>query len=62
MPKETKKFKDLIYEIEQLVETLESGELDLEEGIGAYKNGLEIIKEAKSRLEEIEHKFEIIES
>ncbi len=62
-PKENpKKFKDLVSEIEKAVDLLESGEIDLEDGIEIYKNSLAVIQEAKSRLKQIEHEFEIIEN
>lgn len=58
--KNKKKFRELMEEIEVLVNSLESGQLDLEEGIQAYKQGVGILREAKERLKKIEHEFKII--
>lgn len=48
----SKKFEELLQELNSIVKELESGTLDLEEAIEKYKKGMEISKLCKQRLEE----------
>ncbi|HQA19795.1 MAG TPA: exodeoxyribonuclease VII small subunit [Bacilli bacterium] len=48
----SKKFEELLQELNSIVKELESGTLDLEESIEKYKKGMEISKLCKQRLEE----------
>ena len=46
--------------IEDIVEQLESGELDIEEAIKIYKSGMELSKRCASRLLDIEKQVTIL--
>ena len=45
-----KSFEELIKELEGLVNKLESGETELDEALGMYKEGVSIIKELNEKL------------
>lgn len=47
-----KKFEELLAELNSIVKELESGTLDLEKSIEKYKQGMEISKLCKKRLDE----------
>jgi exodeoxyribonuclease VII small subunit len=62
-PKAKKNYKDFesaLARLEELTEQLESGELQLEESISLYSEGLEIAKFCNARLTEAEKKIKII--
>lgn len=46
------KFEDLLKELSEIVEKLESGKLSLDESIKYYKRGLELSELCKKKLEE----------
>ena len=62
-------FEDALKDLEEIVETLNNDDLDLEKAIAAYEKGMELkkiceqrLKEAKLRIENIkEEKLETIE-
>lgn len=43
-------FEDALARLEELVERLEEGEVPLEESLGAYKEGTELVKKCLARL------------
>jgi len=43
-------FEDALARLEELVERLEEGEVPLEESLGAYKEGTELVKQCLARL------------
>ena len=49
---ENKTFEELLKELQEVVNSLESGKLSLEESVEAYKKGMSLSLECKKRLEE----------
>lgn len=49
---ESKTFEQLLKELQDVVNNLESGKLSLEESVEAYKKGMTLSLECKKRLEE----------
>lgn len=49
---ENKTFEELLKELQDVVNSLESGKLSLEESVEAYKKGMSISLECKKRLDE----------
>ncbi|MCI6716179.1 MAG: exodeoxyribonuclease VII small subunit [Bacilli bacterium] len=49
---ENKTFEELLKELQEVVNSLESGKLSLEESVEAYKKGMTLSLECKKRLEE----------
>ena len=60
MSKSGKKFEEAIEELENIVETLEKGELNLEDSIDIFQKGVELSKYCSKRLDEIEKKISIL--
>ena len=48
---ENRKFEDLLKELQEVVETLESGKLSLEESVELYQKGMKLSLECKKRLD-----------
>jgi exodeoxyribonuclease VII small subunit len=46
-----KNFEELLKELEEVVSSLESGKLSLEESVAYYKKGMELSLECQKRLE-----------
>lgn len=49
---ENKTFEQLLAELQEVVASLESGKLTLEESVKAYQQGMELSLECKKRLEQ----------
>ncbi len=49
---ENKKFEDLLKELQDVVTSLESGKLSLEDSVKYYKRGMELSLECQKRLDE----------
>ncbi len=49
---ENKTFEELLKELQDVVNSLESGKLSLEESVDSYKKGMTLSLECKKRLEE----------
>lgn len=47
-------FEDALSRLEELVERLEEGDVPLEESLGAYKEGTELVKQCLARLAKAE--------
>lgn len=64
MSKSTKaelKFEAALAELEGIVRTMESGDLELEDSIAAYRRGVELLKHCRSQLEAAETQIRILE-
>lgn len=62
---EQKKVEELTYkeasqELERIIRSLESGEMELEESLESYTRGVELLKSLRSRLSEAEQKVSIL--
>lgn len=56
-----KSFKTLMDTIESITHKLEHEQSDLEASLKLFKDGQELIQEAKTRLEQMEHEFNTID-
>lgn len=50
-------FSKAIADIEKINQWFQNEEIDLDEGLEKFRNGLELIKKCKSRLKEVENEF-----
>lgn len=62
MAKQKLKFKDAFARLEKIVSSLESEDVDLEDALLKYAEGLELVKLCKGRLEEAENKVKEIKA
>lgn len=53
-------FKEASIELEQVVRSLESGELELEEALARYARGVELLKSLRQRLSQAEQKVQVL--
>jgi len=60
MSKDKFNFTEAYKEIEEINEWFQQEDIDLEEGLGKYKRGLELIKKCREQLKEVENKLEEI--
>ncbi len=51
-----RKFEDKVKELEEIIATLESGEVSLDESIEKYTKAMKLVKECDSQLKNIEEK------
>lgn len=62
---EQKKIEDLTFkeastELEQIVRSLEAGDLELEESLARYSRGVELLKSLRERLAHAEQKVRVL--
>lgn len=55
------KFETALAELEQIVQSMEGGQLSLEESIACYRRGSELLKHCQRQLGEAEHRIEVLE-
>jgi exodeoxyribonuclease VII small subunit len=55
-----RKFEDALAELEKVVDRLESGELSLEEALGAFQEGVGLVQYCNQKLNEVERKIEVL--
>ena len=55
-----KKFETALEDLEQVVEQLESGDLALEDSLGAFEKGVGLVKLCNEKLTEVEKKVELL--
>jgi exodeoxyribonuclease VII small subunit len=58
--RQERKFEDAMAELEKVVDRLESGELSLEESLGAFQEGVGLVQYCNQKLNEIERKIELL--
>jgi exodeoxyribonuclease VII small subunit len=58
--KKSMKFEDGLKKLEDIVKTLDNGNIPLDEALGLFKEGLSLTKELSKRLDEIEKKVEVL--
>ena len=56
----TLNFEDALKELEAVVESMEQGELSLEESLKAFERGVELTRSCQKSLDEAEQKVEIL--
>jgi exodeoxyribonuclease VII small subunit len=55
-----KKFEEELKDLETIVSQIDSGELTLEESIGAFERGVMLVKALNGKLDEVERKVELL--
>ena len=60
MSKEEKKFEDLMVELEDITNKLESDKLSLDESVKLFEEGMKISKDCNEKLESAEKKISIL--
>lgn len=60
MKKEEKGFEESIEELEKIVESLENDELNLDDSIAKFEQGMKIAKDCNKKLEEAEKKITVL--
>ena len=55
-----KKFEEELKDLEEIVGKIDSGELTLEDSIGAFERGVALVRSLNTKLDEIEKKVEIL--
>lgn len=53
-------FKEASIELEQVVRSLESGDLELEDALARYARGVELLKSLRERLTNAEQKVKVL--
>lgn len=53
-------YKEASQELERIVRSLESGELELEESLESYTRGVELLKSLRGRLATVEQKVSVL--
>lgn len=59
-PVEELSFKEASIELEQVVRSLESGDLELEDALARYARGVELLKNLRERLTNAEQKVKVL--
>lgn len=59
-PVEELSFKKASIELEQVVRSLESGDLELEDALARYARGVELLKSLRERLTNAEQKVKVL--
>jgi exodeoxyribonuclease VII small subunit len=60
MATKAKRFEDELKDLETIVNQIDSGELTLEESIGAFERGVTLVKALNQKLDEVERKVEVL--
>lgn len=62
MPKATKSFNfaKSFEDLQKIVDDLESGDVDLNEALKQYEDGLKLVQQCKKQLSEVENKVKVI--
>ena len=60
MKKPPKKFEAGLHDLEEIVEKLETGELSLEEALGAFEEGVGLVQHLGQKLTEVEKRVEVL--
>lgn len=60
MPEKKNKFEDKLKELGGIVESLESGEVELEDMLSLFEKGIKLTKECTKELTEAEQKINVL--
>ena len=60
MTAKPKKFEEELKDLEEIVGKIDSGELSLEDSIGAFERGVALVRSLNQKLDEIEKKVEVL--
>lgn len=58
LPKQT--FEDALKRLEEVLDSLEHGNLNLEEAVQAFEEGVKLVRFCHGRLEEVERRVELL--
>jgi exodeoxyribonuclease VII small subunit len=58
--KKAPSFEQSLADLEALVSTMETGELSLDESLGAFEDGVKLTRQCQKMLEEAEQKVQIL--
>ena len=61
-PQDTQTFESAVAELEKIVDSMESGQLSLEESLASYKCGAELLKFCQSTLQEAAQQVKLLEN
>ena len=61
-PENTQTFESAVAELERIVDTMESGQLSLEESLASYKRGAELLKFCQATLQEAAQQVKVLEN
>jgi exodeoxyribonuclease VII small subunit len=59
-PVDEMSFKEASVELEQIVRSLEQGDLELEDALGRYARGVELLRSLRERLAHAEQKVQVL--
>src|SRR5262245_32050016 len=59
-PAKPRKFEEELKDLEEIVGKIDSGELTLEDSIGAFERGVALVRSLNQKLDEIEKKVEVL--
>jgi exodeoxyribonuclease VII small subunit len=54
-------FESAMGELEQIVETMEAGDLTLEESLGRYRRGAELLRFCQAQLQSVQDQVKVLE-
>jgi exodeoxyribonuclease VII small subunit len=60
MPNPPKTFEDALRDLEGIVEKLETGDLSLEEALGAFEQGVSLVRYLEETLTAVEKRIEVL--
>ncbi|MGQ0750874.1 MAG: exodeoxyribonuclease VII small subunit [Betaproteobacteria bacterium] len=61
-PQDTQTFESAVAELEKIVDSMESGQLSLEDSLASYKRGAELLKFCQSALQEAAQQVKLLEN
>ena len=57
---EEQKFEDALKKLEKIVDSLESGDIGLDDSLKKYEEGMKLLKFCTGKLDEVEKKIEVL--
>jgi exodeoxyribonuclease VII small subunit len=60
MPQPPKTFEDALHALEGIVEKLETGDLSLEDALGAFEEGVSLVRYLEDSLTAVEKRVEVL--
>ncbi len=62
MAEKEQTLEQLFTELENVIQTMEQGEISLEESFGLYHKGMDMLKECNDKIDKVEKKMLILDS
>lgn len=62
MTEKEQTLEQLFTELENVIQTMEQGEISLEESFGLYHKGMDMLKECNDKIDKVEKKMLILDS